>query len=190
MSRREKDGAVEALRLFACFTIVFVHTMTEADVFYHASYHLFNRFLRILFLNGVGIFMLITGMFIFNNQSWKKLIINTIRKILIPSALIMIVTFYFREFLCIEGTTLKESMTHSIGEYVGVARDILSFKPGVAGVAHLWYVFSYVQLIILFPLLKAGNDYLAEQPERERVFLIISAAMMLLNDFATSRFIP
>ena len=102
----------------------------------------------------------------------------------------MVVTFYFREFLCIEGTTLKESMIHSVGEYIGVVRDILSFRPGVAGVAHLWYVFSYMQLIILFPLLKAGNDYLAEQPERERVFLVSSAVMLLLNDFATARFIP
>ena len=177
-----RDPAVELFRIIACLLVIGLHTMPEAEVFYGTWNNAFNRFLRVLLSDAVAMFWLMSGFYLFREGDWGRLCRRTLKRIVLPAAAIAVFTFYFREWMCIEGTTLRESVTHSLGEYLGVLRDTLALRSGVAGAAHLWYVFTYFIVILCQPLLKAADEYLAADVRRERRFVLITLALRLLND--------
>ena len=53
---------------------------------------------------------------------------------------------------------------------------------------HLWYLYTYIVVVLCFPILKSFTDYLDNDSElRWRVFVIISFLILVLNDITSNQ---
>ena len=63
----KRNPSIELCRLLACLIVIGVHTSLSAAVNEH-SWDTFRLFLNCLLADGVAIFFMITGAFLFNND--------------------------------------------------------------------------------------------------------------------------
>lgn len=68
-SSKERDVSIELVRIIACLIIVGVHTLLSAQI--NGSYSNRRIFLSCLFADGVAIFWMISGCFLFQNFKQK-----------------------------------------------------------------------------------------------------------------------
>ena len=101
---------------------------------------------------------MITGCFLFQNSRLLPLIKRALTKVLLPTLLL------FMLCLAISGWHLP-----------------------VKYFDHTWYVFVYLTVIILFPLLKPFAGFLDRGKGRDLAFLCISLLLFLLNDLMENR---
>ena len=72
--KNTRDISVELLRIFACFMVVCVHF--KLPDFIEDTPSLGRIFISSLCADGVGVFWLITGFFVFRNRSFKNLFLR------------------------------------------------------------------------------------------------------------------
>lgn len=175
----KRDVSVEVARVIGCLIVIGCHVYPSIVV---EGRCILNRlFLACLMADGVAIFWLVMGFFLFNNTSYSKLIKKTVRNIAIPMIIFSIVVFFFSDW--INGNlSLWKSVCHTKDEYVSLIKNLLLWRNPVAGCDHLWYLYVYFLIILIFPVLKAFTKYLDEDPTHEKWFLIISFCFLLLND--------
>ncbi len=149
---------------------------------YHDGYFDGSRLgFACLVADAVGIFWLILGFFLFNNTSYTKLLKKTAIHIGVPTFIFSLFAFCFGEWI-VEGVSLKESILHSMNEYADVLRNLLRWNSPVKYGGHLWYIYVYLLIIFVYPVLKATIQYLDEKIERQKIFLIITFAAFIIND--------
>lgn len=183
--KMKRDPKVELMRIIACAIVIGTHTYLPllVDGIPDSS----HVFIACLFSDGVAVFWLINGFFLFKNKSYAKLMRHTAKHILVPMLLISVFGFYLGEWIT-KGATLRQSVLHSPEDYKNLLNGLLSWSNAVSDLGHLWYLYAYVLLMLLFPVLKSFADYLGEDAKREKAFLIISAAFLLFNDISGNRF--
>lgn len=179
----KRDSRVELLRLVGCLIVIGVHTCLNVVV--NGNYDFSRTYISCLLADGVAVFFLITGFFLFSNHDYVRLLKKTAKNFVIPMMIVSIVMFYFGGWL-IEGTTLSESVLHSSEEYRKVIKTLLTWRNPVNGMGHLWYLYIYVILMITFPVLKSFVEYL-EQNNGVWWFVLISFVLMVLNDIVDNK---
>lgn len=186
----KKDVSIELIRLLACLIVIATHmtltTYNEIQVDWS------RLFTKSFLADGVAIFFLITGFFIANGRSYKKVIINTIKKVLIPSFFVLIIAEAFSSFL-----TNKDSFMNCIRNFgINNIKTILSsiihgeVHKTIPTAAHLWYIYSYIQLIIIFPLLRILCKEEKENKLARRILIILSVLSITINDIQKLFVIP
>lgn len=178
------DVNVSLMRIFACLIVIGCHIRISPvnDEIVNGAVLFIHNF----FDDGVSIFFCIIGFFLFNNSSygklWKKIFIN----ILVPVILLEGVTALLYNYVCC-GMTIGQSInTPSIGLYVFL-RDVLSFNYTSAPLSgHLWYITSYIEIIIAFPVLKL----IVNEFEKGNRFILnwtigVGVLGIVLNDIQT-----
>lgn len=181
----KRDPKVELMRIIACAIVIGVHTCLPSIV--NGVPDTSRVFISCLLADGVAIFWLINGFFLFKNESYSRLMRHTARHILLPMLLISAFTFYFGDWIA-EGNTLIQGFDHTMEEYIALLNGLLSWSNAVPGMGHLWYLYVYVLLMLFFPVLKSFADYLGADSGREKIFLLISAALLLVNDISSNKF--
>ena len=181
----KRDPKVELMRIIACAIVIGTHTYLPSIV--NGSPDASRVFIACLLADGVAVFWLINGFFLFRDKSYARLIQHTARHILFPMLLISTFAFYFGDWLT-KGETLQQSFAHTPEEYTALLRGVLSWSNAVPNMGHLWYLYVYVLLMLLFPVLRSFVDYLNGDSNREKVFLGVSAALMLFNDISGNKF--
>lgn len=175
-----RDSSVEFLRIIACIIVIGVHVKLGnaiGDGIFDSS----RTYISCVLADGVAIFWLITGFFLFNNNSYVKVMSKTLRKTVIPLLIITFFMFYFGRFL-INGMSLSESISHSQEDYISFFGSLIELRNPVAGLEHLWYLYVYILVMIIFPVLKSFVDYLDADLKRQKIFIIISFSLIILND--------
>lgn len=86
-----------------------------------------------------------------------------------------------------EGKTLAESLHHPLSDYVEVLRSLLTLSHPTADGGHFWYVYVYLLLVLVSPLLGAAARYLEESAHRQRCFLLGTLAFFALNDLTNNQ---
>lgn len=116
-----------------------------------------SRLLEKSFLtDGVPLFFMITGFFLVNGRSYKKILKSTGKKVLIPACIYIVFAQIFYMFI-LNKQSLKWCLENSIYNLNlrGIARSILAgdVVPINTLCAHLWYIYSYIKIIIWIPIL-------------------------------------
>lgn len=111
-----------------------------------------------LFSDGVSIFFMITGCFFFENDSLISLWKRTAKKIILPTVLLF--------FVCL---------------FLSSAKFPLKYFD------HTWYIFVYLTVLLLFPLLKKIAAFLERSPRRKAFFLLASFLLFTANDLCQNR---
>ena len=152
----KRNPCIEYIRLIACLIVVACHV--NFQLISTADTEGLKTFYFCVFSDGVAIFWMITGCFLFQNNQLLPLIKRALVKVLLPTLLL------FALCLAISGWRLP-----------------------VKYFDHTWYVFVYLTVIILFPLLKPFADFLDRGKGRDLAFLCISLLLFLLNDLMENR---
>lgn len=181
----KRDPKVELMRIIACAVVIGTHTCLPSLVDGQADTG--RVFISCLVADGVAVFWLINGFFLFKNKSYGSLLRHTLKNIIVPMLLVSVFFFYFGGWIT-HGESLAASISHTPDEYMSLLNGVLSWSNAVPDLGYLWYLYVYVFVMLLYPVLKAFVDYLDGDVRREKAFLIISGALLLFNDISGNKF--
>lgn len=96
---KKRDSSIDLIRIVACLIVIAVHLSLRV---LNQAYNRidWSRLLEKSFLtDGVPLFLMITGFFLANGRSYKKIWKNTFVRILLPSIIYVIFTQVFYMFI-------------------------------------------------------------------------------------------
>ncbi len=153
---KKRDISVDLIRLFACLSVIGTHLCLQV---LNQAYNRIDwgRLLeKSFFTDGVPLFFMITGFFIANGRNYKKIWKSTIMKVLTPSIIYILFSQIFYMFI-----VNKESIMWCLQNILTNLNIVQIFKGILTGnltiintlCDHLWYILSYVKIIIWIPVL-------------------------------------
>ena len=182
---RKRDTSIELMRIIACFFVICIHL--GAGFFLNGHFSRASTFLACLFADAVAIFWFITGAFLFKKDEYSKVLKGTLRKVIFPTLALIAFIFFLNGWM-FDGVSLTESIKSAVWRIPSALESVfLWWVTPVAHTGQLWYIFTYVFLMICFPVIKAFVDKL-EKTNKEKQFLAISFGILLLNDLSNNHF--
>lgn len=181
--KKKRNANIELARLIACIIIVACHSFYSIILPNTGEFRI--AFLRCVFSDGVAIFWIISGFFLFRKQ-YTDTLIHTLKRIGLPLLIYSVVFFYIGRIF-IYNIPLSESLYHSADEYLDILKHVLSFSNGVEGIGQTWYMWLYLFIVIfLYPVIKPFIDKLNDSPKSQVLFAIISGILIILNDISSN----
>ena len=178
-----RKASVELARLIACLLVIGVHVSLSTVV--NDTYDASRLLSACLVADGVAIFWLISGFFMFNTKSYWKLLKRTFKNIVIPMIIFLIFCFFLSGYL-VDRTSLAVSITHTGEDYLNLLKGFFSWNVVVSCSGHLWYLMVYFVVILMFPILKAYVDSIKQDVKKQKLFLIISSMLLIFNDISAN----
>lgn len=181
---KKRDISIDLIRIIACIIVIGTHlTLTTYNI-YEVQVDWSRLFTKCFLADGVGIFFLITGFFISNGRNYKKILKNTFDKIVIPSFILLVFSQVFYKYLinqesfiyCIRNVGMSNVKTIMSAILHGEVHQTIPIA------AHLWYIFAYIQIIILFPVLRLLCKENEESKLARRIVIILSILSIVLKD--------
>lgn len=153
---KHRDISIDLVRVVACLMVIATHVCLQVlnPCFNRIDW---SRLLEKSFVtDGVPLFLMITGFFIANGRSYKKIWKSTIAKVLIPSIIYILFSQIFYMYII-----NKESITWCLKNSFNNLNIVGTLKCLVTGntaninslCQHLWYIFAYIKIIIWIPIL-------------------------------------
>ena len=174
---------IESLRIVGCFIVICLHTSS----WYISGDSILKKelFLKCFLQDGVPIFWYIMGFFLFSKeQKFSELFIKTIKKVFFPALFVMIVFQIIGPWLMTEknNISLFECIINPKIDSKNLFGNILQWKSSMTLGGHLWYIFSYIKVILWYPLISliCRND--KHSNYIRRYLLILSVLYVLIND--------
>lgn len=183
-NRKQKDWNVELLRILACCIVIGTHiklndlpSQRPGNII-DASRTMIGSF----FGEGVTIFFLIMGFFFLRSTSFKKVLKRTVVVLLIPMMAYLLFYQIFHDWIMSDSSMLMCLKDINI-DYKNIIKSITTWSAnGLAGGQHLWYVFSYVEIVLWFPLLRFLNGSDRNEKYARRFIIVMGLASQLVND--------
>lgn len=179
----KRDISIDLIRIVACLSVIATHLCLQV---LNQCYNRidWSRLLEKSFLtDGVPLFFIITGFFLVNGRSYKKIWKSTIKKILIPTLIFVLFTQVFYLFI-----VNKESFIYCIQNFninaIGIINAILKADVSYLNstCAHLWYIFSYIKIVIWIPILWLVCKNTREANLARIIMMILSFLNLVLDD--------
>lgn len=150
-----------------------------------AGEYVFPRVFGSCFLaDGVTVFWMITGFFMFGNRSYLTMLKKTATKILIPMVLLSLLAFFLFNWYA-GFTSLEESIIKAPEQTEHVIDSIFEWHNGVNGTDHLWYLYTYILLVLAFPLI---NPFAMTIKGKRQYYLLAAIfAVFFFNDLTENR---
>ena len=136
-----------------------------------------HRFTTCLLADSVGMFWLITGFYLLDNSDYKKLWIGTLKKVVIPGVLMVVFTQFMTDPV-INGIPFSQSEALTNEAVRGFFITIVTFRE----TSVYWYVFAYILITAIQPLLRLIRSILDKSVFLEAGFVILTFALLLIND--------
>lgn len=189
--KKKRDVSIDLIRLFACLTVIATHLCLQV---LNQCYNRidWSRLLEKSFLtDGVPLFFMITGFFLVNGRSYKKIWKSTIVKILLPSFIYILFAQIFYMFIVNKESfvwCLKNAIVNS--NIVGICRSIVTGDVTSINTLcqHLWYIFSYVKIIIWIPILWLICKEEKTPKLARRIVIFFGVLATIITD--VQRFVP
>lgn len=186
--KRKKDTAIELLRIIAILMVIGTHIKLAYLV--DGNPVKIKLFIACLCADGVAIFWFILGCFYFKGNDYKKKVKNLVPRIIIPLFITSIVTFYFSGYLK-GNVSFSESIHHSKIDYMNVIKEGLlkwNGETAIPSCGHLWYLYVYILLILVFPVINSFREFLETKKIKESVILIVITLLIFFNDLSFNGF--
>ena len=180
----KRDSGIELARIIGCLIVIALH-ISLAD-YYNDRYDLSRSYLKCILADGVAIFWLITGCFLFTKNSYQKVLLRTAKTIAIPIALYSVFCLHFYDWISLGSSSYRFRFL-AIQEYWTHLNSALALEFTIPGTEHLWYCYAYILVILMFPILQAFALWMAEDAKREKWFCAITFLLLALNDYSQNR---
>ena len=148
----KQDSRVQWIRIIACIIVIGCHVRLHPIT----GGHIDKSILLIhgIFDDGVAVFFMMMGFFLFNNENFLKLLKKVFKTIFIPALVLRIISEFFQGYIGNQ-ITLQECLVNSKVDWYNLFFEIVSFDLSTGPYcAHLWYVNYYILIILMFPMLK------------------------------------
>lgn len=188
---KKRDISIDLIRIVACISVILTHLCLQV---LNRCYNRidWSRLLEKSFLtDGVPLFFMITGFFLVNGRSYKKIWKSTFLKILLPTFIFVIFVQMFQPFILNQASFI-DCIRNVNFSLVPIIQAILKADVKYLGSLcdHLWYIFSYIKIVIWIPILwlvckETDNSKLAR-----RIMLGLSFASAILTDIQKFWIIP
>lgn len=172
---------VDFLRVLACIIVICCHCKFCLP---GSNNTISKIFLACITADGVAIFWMIMGMFYFRDIPYKVRLKKLFKRVVIPIIIISVFIFYFNDYL-LGNKSLLGSIQHPLNDYIDLIRNnILVWEP-LIDVGHLWYLYVYILLVLLFPILNKIREYI-DTIDYKKV-LIFFYILLLFNDISLNK---
>lgn len=188
---KKRDISIDLIRIVACISVILTHLCLQV---LNRCYNRidWSRLLEKSFLtDGVPLFFMITGFFLVNGRSYKKIWKSTFLKILLPTFIFVIFVQMFQPFILNQASFI-DCIRNVNFSLVPIIQAILKADVKYLGSLcdHLWYIFSYIKIVIWIPILwlvckETDNSKLAR-----RIMLGLSFVGAILTDIQKFWIIP
>ena len=179
----KKDPAVELARIFGCFLVVGVHCWINN--FGVAIQSKSGTYIACIFADGVAVFWIISGFFMYKNYSYKQTLKRTIKSIVKPMLLLSAAMFFvLNNYLNGNGWHF---ILHSKDDYKWILNSLLIWTNPVDRLGHFWYLYVYILLMLCSPVIAAFIKYLEEDTKREKMFLVLTFLLLVWNDLSNNQ---
>lgn len=179
----KKDPAVELARIFGCLLVVGVHCWINN--FGVAIQSKSGTYIACIFADGVAVFWIISGFFMYKNYSYKQTLKRTIKSIVIPMLLLSAAMFFvLNNYLNGNGWHF---ILHSKDDYKWILNSLLIWTNPVDRLGHFWYLYVYILLMLCSPVIAAFIKYLEEDTKREKIFLVLTFLLLVWNDLSNNQ---
>lgn len=179
----KKDPAVELARIFGCLLVVGVHCWINN--FGVAIQSKSGTYIACIFADGVAVFWIIFGFFMYKNYSYKQTLKRTIKSIIIPMLLLSAAMFFvLNNYLNGNGWHF---ILHSKDDYKWILNSLLIWTNPVDRLGHFWYLYVYILLMLCSPVIAAFIKYLEEDTKREKLFLVLTFLLLVWNDLSNNQ---
>lgn len=162
----KRNANVELLRIAACFIVIGTHVKLTQYIEPEGALNLGQIIISSFFGEGVTIFFMIFGFFMFNSNNFKQLCTRTLTRIIFPALIYIIVIQFLKPWINGECSLLDIFYNMDV-EFYEISSKLLMQNTNFPLGEHLWYVISYAQLILIFPLLKG-----LKENKKERVYIV------------------
>lgn len=190
-TKSKRDISIDLIRVIACLAVIGTHLCLQV---LNQCYNRidWSRLLEKSFLtDGVPLFFMITGFFLVNGRSYKKIWKSTALKILLPSFLFVIFTQAFYPFIVNQESfiwCIKNFNINAFGIFQSILKaDVTYLNPTCA---HLWYIYSYVKIIIWIPILWLVCKETKESKLARRIMIGLSVLQIVSVDIQRFVTIP
>ena len=150
------------------------------------SYDLGRTYLSCIVADGVAIFWMVAGFFLFK-KTYKSVLLKTKKNIVVPLVIYSAGCFYLYRWLLDDFTLVQSILAPTKEDYVNVIKTLFTWSNPVPCGSHLWYLYTYILIMIIFPVLKSFVVYLEEDVKREKIFVIMSFAFLIMNDISVNK---
>ncbi len=175
----KRNANLELARIIACLMVIGCHVLLP--VCNNGIYEKARVFFSCIFADGVGIFWMLTGAFLFRS-SYSKALKSMLKRIVIPLALFSIFAFLFYDTI-IKGTSVVEIFLNANAWMWDVIKAVISLRNPVPSQSHLWYLYTHIFIILfLYPFMKLFVDYIDRNSKAELLFVLVSGMALILND--------
>lgn len=181
MKTKRSDISVELLRIIACLIVVGTHIkLSDLPVALPNNSIDLGRTIMGGFLGeGVTIFFIIMGFFLLKNKDFGKLLKKTFLAILVPAIIYILLVQVIIEWLNGEMSLPQSVLAPSFD--ITQFSSLLKWNIGdITLASHLWYIISYVQIMLTFPLVKAIAD--DEHTKTRWYIMALGLAAVILGD--------
>ena len=135
----QKDCSVELCRIIGCLIVVGIHCwMNNFGV---CNKNIGELFISCCLADGVAVFWLISGFFIYRNYNYKKILKRTMKTIIVPTILISVLMFYVINNYLINNRIGIE--IHEKLDYLEVGKLLLTWNNPIQGLGHFLYMYIY-----------------------------------------------
>ena len=166
---RKRDAGVELARILGCVIVLGCH------VYLPINGDICRTLIGMFCADGVAVFWLILGFFLFQQESFEKLFRHTLSRIVVPMFFFSVFSFYVYPYVSGEASSLLESLHRPLRHYWAAFRATVRWTP-INGVGRLWYLYVYILVIMSFPALQGA----VQSMERSRYVRVLLLTVMML----------
>lgn len=172
---RKRDAGVELARILGCMIVLGNH------VYLPINGDTGRALVGTFYADGVAVFWLILGFFLFQQESFEKLIRHTFLRIFVPMFFFSLFSFYVYPYVSGEASSLLESLHQPLRHYWTAFKATIRWTPIVG---HLWYLYIYILVIMAFPALQGAVQSM-ERSRYVRVFLLTAMMLVFMDNVYT-----
>lgn len=151
IQKPKRMASIELARIICMIMVVFNHTFNQ---FYYVEGigGIFAQYFNFINISAVGVYFMITGFFLFDGEfAYKKKLKHLCTQILIPVAIVLFFTMWANAITSYVKHNEANLWQALLNAFVAPIKMIFSWSMG-GDYGHLWFIFAYVELMILYPV--------------------------------------
>lgn len=190
MGIQNKSRAVDidAIRIIACLMVISIHIALSPNI--AEGVYDYTRTLSQCFVgDAVTFFWIVSGYYFFRSYNYKKKLKSVFVKQIVPMIVMVIISFYLSGWI-IGAIPISESIKKSAEDYKAIGDSLISWNtPPVIGATPLWYMYVFLLLVLISPLLSAIVGWIDSDRKNEIFFVISSVVAFIFNDISGNEFL-
>lgn len=177
-----RSATIDILRIIAIIFVIACH-IALPPIGIHGEIDKGRLIISCLVGDGVSIFLIISGFFMYRKENYIIKVKKMIKTIIIPSIVLIIFTSIFYNYI-----TNKSSLLNCIKDFDNIKENIKLSLIGIAnlnatkipGAPHLWYIFTYITCYLWLPLITLIFDTENEESKLAKKMILFLGIFNLI----------